>query len=299
MKYFIFSDKLSIASELVGFAKSKEAEAVVFAFNENQANELAKSGASKVILVTGPSARPEDYASGLAEFLLKECPDCVLVSATTRMRDFAASLAGNLGWPMVNDAMEINLEEGSFVTKKMMYGGATVRTESFAKGVVIIVPEGKYEACEAGEAAVESVAVAADSRVKYIGTEEIKASGSNLASAERVVGIGLGLGKTEGLEEVHKLMDALDADIASSRPAAEEKHWVESERYVGISNLNISPKLYVALGISGQVQHVVGVRDAKIIVAVNTDENANIFRYADYGIVADMYEFIPEMIKAL
>ena len=94
-------------------------------------------------------------------------------------------------------------------------------------------------------------------------------------------------------------MDALDADIASSRPAAEEKHWVESERYVGISNLNISPKLYVALGISGQVQHVVGVRDAKIIVAVNTDENANIFRYADYGIVADMYEFIPEMIKAL
>lgn len=299
MKYFIFSDQLSAASEMIGFAKGNNAESVLFAFSREQADLFANSGADRIINVAGTSTRPEDYAKSISGYILNDSSGCVLVSATARMRDFAAMLAGYLKWPMVNDAMAVNEANGVIATQKMLYGGAVVRSEEYSKGVVVIVPSGKFEASAEAPSPVEELKADADGRVELVKLEAVQAGESNLASAERVIGIGLGLGSADGLEEVKKLMAALDADLAGSRPAAEEKHWVSSERYVGISNLSISPKMYLALGISGQVQHIVGVRDAKIIVAVNSDENANIFKYADYGIVADMYEFIPEMIKSI
>ena len=298
MKAFIICDKASAGAELSTFANANGLESVIYTFNSNAKDSFAESCNGEVVFVGGTSARPEDYAKSFAEYIANQKPDCILVNATARMRDFAALLSGYLSWPMVNDTMSVEIKNDEFLGEKMMYGGATTRKEHFAQGVVFIMPEGKYEAAAPGNVVISELSIEADSRVEFVKTEEIQLEEGNLLTAEKVVGVGLGLGSKDGLVEVEKLLNHVGAALACSRPAAEEMHWIDSSRYVGISNLNIKPKVYFALGISGQVQHIVGVRDAKIIVAVNNDDKANIFRYSDYGIVGDMYDFIAEAIKS-
>jgi electron transfer flavoprotein alpha subunit len=109
----------------------------------------------------------------------------------------------------------------------------------------------------------------------------------------------MGLDKKEDLSMIQELANCLSAEIGCTRGVAEERHWLPVEQYIGISGAVIRPKLYLCLGVSGQVQHVVGVRDAKLIVAVDINEKAPIFRSADYGIVGDMYEVVPLLVQAL
>ena len=130
----------------------------------------------------------------------------------------------------------------------------------------------------------------------------VQAAGSgpaNLAAARRIVSCGRGFKAEEDLAMANALADALGAEIACSRPLAEGTAWLSKDRYVGVSGMHVSPDIYVALGISGQVQHTSGMADSKIVVAVNNDENAPIFQISDYGIVGDIYEVVPALTAAL
>ena len=174
------------------------------------------------------------------------------------------------------------------------YGGLTNETVAF-QGAVLVLEGGA--GVEGGPAAETAEGVAMSATVT-----NVQAAGSgpaNLAAARRIVSCGRGFKAEEDLAMANALADALGAEIACSRPLAEGTAWLSKDRYVGVSGMHVSPDIYVALGISGQVQHTSGMADSKIVVAVNNDENAPIFQISDYGIVGDIYEVVPALTAAL
>lgn len=300
-KAYILSEQPAVTGELAGFAARNGYSAAAIVFSSEAAEQIKSSGVSRIIVVEGASPRPEAFTKCIAQLINAEDGNLLLAAAAPRTRELAAGIAGALGCPLVNDVMEIDCSEDAVVTKRMVFGGSTVSTERYCGKLGLIVPGGKYEPAEpAGDAAVEVINAEADCRVVREEIRPIESDGEgNIEEAERVIGVGLGLGSLEGLEKVKELAGIIEAELGCTRPVAEEKHWLDHSRYIGISNLNLSPKLYLALGVSGQVQHIVGVKEAKVIAGVNTDENATIFRSCDYGIVGDLYEFIEEMKKVL
>ena len=150
-----------------------------------------------------------------------------------------------------------------------------------------------------GDATAADDATAGAIGIAKVKVEPSPDAGSRIAEAERVVSVGRGLGSKDSLGIVEQLVTALGAELGCSMPVADELGWVSGDRYVGWSGQHISPKLYLALGISGAPQHIAGMRNSHTIVAVNTDPNAPIFKTAHYGIVADLHQVVPELIEAL
>ena len=184
---------------------------------------------------------------------------------------------------------------------RTIYGGLAEKELETEKAVIVTVAPGtfdKQKAATPGSGEVSTVELSA-SGVEVVERKEKEASTVNLNDADVVVGVGRGFGKEENVKLAEELAAALGGEIGCSRPVAEDLHWVAEERYIGISGAVIKPTLYIAGGISGQVQHVYGVRDAKTIVAIDKNENAPIFKVADYYIVGDVTEVLPALTEAV
>jgi electron transfer flavoprotein alpha subunit len=214
----------------------------------------------------------------------------------------AARIAAFLRIGLVSEAQEVRFENGAIETRRLMYGGAVVRSESFNGLGIITVAPAKYAPVEADpeqKGEIITIDTAVDSRVTICSQEPIVRQGADIASASRVVGVGRGIVQPEDLKMIRDLAHAIGAEIGCTRSIAEEYHWLPNESYIGISGRTIKPEIYISIGVSGQIQHVVGVRDAKTIIAVDLNEKAPIFDAADYGIVGDLYEIVPLLTAAL
>jgi electron transfer flavoprotein alpha subunit len=200
---------------------------------------------------------------------------------------------------VLTGATSVVLEADAVVVGRDVHGGIASRTERVTGGpAVVTVPAGGQAAVAAPVAVTETpVEPAAAVRVR-----EERPSGResvDLGGARVVVGIGRGLKAREDLALVERLAAALGDEVACSRPLAEGHDWLTKDRYIGISGQHVAPDLYVAAGISGQVQHMVGVAGAKVVVAINSDADAPIFAQCDHGIVGDLYEVLPALAAAL
>ena len=295
---YVYSDRLDLAAELIGFVKENQKSANVLGFTQAEADRLSSIGADKVCYLQGDSPLVENYGQAIAEYLKQENAELFVVGATARGRDIAARVAGYLDCAMVSDVSSLSLDSGKLSAERMMYGGAVVQSEEITGLCVVTVAAGKYQPV-AGNASIETIKVTADSRVKLLETASIVKEGVDLRQACNVVCVGLGLEKEEDMQLARDLAAAIDAAIGCTRGIAEERHWLPVEQYIGISGAIIKPQLYISMGVSGQVQHVFGVRDAKVIVAIDSNEKAPIFRSADYGIVGDMYEIVPLLTQTL
>jgi len=295
---YVYSDKIYIAAELIGFAKASGQAANVICFSQADAERLAQMGAGQVYYLKGTSPRPESYGQVVAAFLKDQNADLFAVGATARGRDLAASVAGCLDCAMISDISSVSFADGILATDRMMYGGAVVQSEEVSGFAVVTIAAGKF-APLSGSAEIVTVEVMADSRVSLVDAVPIVKEGVDLRQACSVVCVGLGLEKEADLQLARDLAAVLNAEIGCTRGVAEERHWLPVEQYIGISGAVIKPQLYLSMGVSGQVQHTFGVRDAKVIVAIDSNEKAPIFRSADYGIVGNMYEIIPLLTKAL
>ncbi|MGB9859733.1 MAG: electron transfer flavoprotein subunit alpha/FixB family protein [Moorellaceae bacterium] len=299
--FFVYSDKPAIALELVSFAVAAGKRACALALDPDTAQTLARGGADRILVLKGAGDLPEAYARAISEVLTREGAEAFLVGATVRGRELAAKVAGYLAWPMISDVSSLRYEEGALVTERLMYGGAVVQQEKVGLPAVVTVPAGKFEPLSAQEKQAETVTVEvqADARVSLLDRAPLEKQGVDLSAAEKIVCVGMGLAKKEDLKLAEDLARVLGAEIGCSRGVAEERKWLPTDVYIGISGATVKPRLYLSLGVSGQVQHVVGIRDAKLIVAVDINENAPIFRAADYGIVGDLYEVVPLLTEAL
>jgi electron transfer flavoprotein alpha subunit len=246
----------------------------------------------------------EDFVETAAALLRNGTPNLLLVRASKRGRLIAGRLAALLGTAVLSDVKEFIPQESELAARHMLYGGGAVRTEKACGATSIaVLGSGAFQPAVADPSRKGTVTtvdfIAPACPVKLLERRIKTVSSVNLSAAKIVVGVGRGLAKQEDLNLVEGLAKALGAEVACSRPIAEGVNWLPRERYLGVSGAVIKPDLYLALGISGQVQHMVGVNDAKMIVAINKDKMAPIFAQSDYGIVGDLYKVIPLLMAAI
>jgi electron transfer flavoprotein alpha subunit len=226
--------------------------------------------------------------------------DGVFLADAPAAREAAGRVAAARGLPYAGmcDGIE-RAADGRLVATRSIYGGvADGRIALAGPGVCLFAP-GPFEGQKAGAAVVERRQLAAPAYEVSLVSEEPVASTVDLAAAAAVVAVGRGFAKAEDLQIVQPLLQALGAELGCSRPIAEDFKWLPQERQVGLTGTSVNAGLYVALGISGQVQHLAGIKGAKVVVSVNSDARAPITRNADYVIVGDLYKVVPALVAAL
>jgi len=298
----IFGENESLARQLLTPASALDGPVTLAAIDETVAEAAAACAPGEVVLLEGGSTRPEDYARPLAELAGQLGTDLLLVADTVSGRELAARTAVHLDAALVSGARQMRQTPDGLETGRILYGGAAVKTETLEGRAVVTVPPGLHPPAATqtgGPAAIRRVAVEVDGRVRVLDSSPIERKTAGLSSSKIVVGVGLGFDSQADLQLAQELADSLHAALGCSRPVADDKRWMPGETYIGISGENIHPDVYIAVGISGQVQHMAGVRDAKTIVAINKNENAPIFKSADYGIVGDLYKVLPLLTAAI
>jgi len=246
---------------------------------------------------------PDGYTAASQQIIEKLDPRFVILSHTYQVRDFAPKLAARLGKTFVTDCVGFRVEGNDVVFTRQIFQGK-INTDVRVTGAPPILASfqaGSYRAdkAEAGDspapiAALEvnlsDVQVRAQTEPKF---QEAKQA-VDLSQAPLIVAVGRGIKSQENIEIVQKLAEAMGAEIAASRPICDNE-WLPMDRQIGSSGQTVSPKLYLAVGISGAIQHVVGMKNAQTIVAINKDAEAPIFDIADYGIVGDLFEIVPAL----
>ena len=304
---WVLSDMASRLPELIGGAQTLGEHVNVIALDDAQTTQAFQLGANQVIQLSGkPDDRIiEDYADTIVD-VIKQHGDTglLLLPNTRRGKLLAARLGARLQAAVSNDAATVVIEDNKPVIKHMVYGGLAFGSETLSSSFSIAtVATGTFDAASSNASLSGTAQVAQwiEPKQSIVRTSVQQKAGNSveLDKARLVVSVGRGIGSQENIVIAKALADSIGAEIACSRPVAENEKWMEHERYVGISNLMIKPELYLAVGISGQIQHMVGANGAQTIVAINKDKNAPIFQFADYGIVGDLFKILPALTQQL
>jgi electron transfer flavoprotein alpha subunit len=275
------------------------------------AEELVAKNVGEVLRVEHDlleSYTPDGYCAALSQVINTLKPDLVLFPHTYQVRDFAPKLAASLGKGMIGDCIGYRKEGGKLVFVRQMFQGKMAADVTFAGAAPWFASfqMGAFRADllaahPSGKAPVNAVAV--QLKPEQIRTKPLELfkgakSAVDLTQAPLIVAIGRGIKAPENIPQAEALAKALGGEIAASRPICDEG-WLPMERQIGSSGQTVAPKLYLALGISGAIQHVVGMKGARTIVAINKDSSAPIFEIADYGVVGDIFEIMPALTEAL
>lgn len=236
----------------------------------------------------------------LHNILAAEDADLVLVQQNADGRFLSAVAAAQLQTSVLADCTELFSQGGKIYSRRMSYGGSAFQTECPKGKIVACVCGGVFErAAEAACPDIKCLEAAPCDGITLCGRTEKETQHVNLSAAKRVVGVGRGIGSQENLALAQTLAESIGAELACTRPISEEEGWMARERYVGVSGLMIKPALYISLGISGQIQHTVGINQSGLIISINKDKSAPMFKQSDYGIVGDLNEIVPKLIALL
>ena len=271
--------------------------------------ELAAADVAEVIAVEAEALKrytADGYVAALHEVIAAEAPALVVFAHTYQTRDYAPALASRLGRPLITDVVAVNgTGRAATFVRPMFQGKLVAEVRPRGDGMTLVsVQIGAFRADAAqrgGGAPVRSfpVTMAADAiRQRADAPFQEARQAVDLSQAERIVSVGRGIRAQDQLPVAERLAKALGAEMAASRPIC-DNGWLPMERQVGSSGQTVSPKLYVALGISGAIQHLVGMKGSRTIVAINKDPEAPIFEVADYGIVGDLFEIVPAIVAEL
>lgn len=303
---WIYSEDTIVAQQIMTMARPLAVQLgqqlCVMTIYEQDAPEFVAAGANKVYVLKSDSAWPESYAPAVAALAAQESPTALFIGATLRGKDLAAKVAARLKTGLVTDAFAVRLENSKIETDRVMYGGLAVCTEILQGIAVVTIPPRTFDmpakdSSRTGDIVIVDAGV--DNAMVVGNVCPIVRQGADITKAEKLVCVGRGLGKQEDMKLAQDLAGALGAEIGCTRSIAEDYHWLPNETYIGLSGQKVKPALYLSMGVSGQVQHVAGIRDSKVIVAIDSNENAPIFAAADYGIVGDLYEIVPLLTEAI
>ena len=296
------------AAQQLGAATGQEVTAVVLGADSSFAQEV--SGYKLAGVVSAENAKladytPDAYTEAFEQVVRARDPQYVILPHTYQVRDFAPKLAARFGKGLISDCIRMKAEGGQVTFTRRIFLGK-MDADVVAKGeppVFATFQSGAYRAdqAERGDEAtpVESVRVeVGEVRMRPEAPFQEVKQAVDLTKADVIVAIGRGIKSQENIAQAQKLADALGGDIAASRPIC-DAGWLPIDRQIGSSGQTVAPKLYVALGISGAIQHLVGMKNAGTIVAVNKDPEAPIFDIADYGIVGDIFEVMPVLTEEI
>jgi electron transfer flavoprotein alpha subunit len=270
------------------------------------AQEIAQYNLEKVIVAKNDKLgiyTPDGYADAWTEIINKENPNYVVMSHSYQVRDFAPKVAARFGREVVGDCIRYQAEGGKLTLTRRIFLGKLDADVTIGGDAPYFVTfqSGAFRGDNAtrGSATIESVEVNVG-EIRMEAEEpfqEAKAS-VDLTKSEIIVAVGRGIKSQENLAIAQGLADVLGADLAASRPICDSE-WLPIDRQIGSSGQTVAPKVYIALGISGAIQHIVGMKNAGTIVAINKDAEAPIFDIADYGIVGDLFEAVPVLVEEI
>jgi electron transfer flavoprotein alpha subunit len=304
-------ETLVAAQQIAGAASGKISAVVIGKGVAALAEEVDSKNVAEVLLVEHDlleNYTSDGYCVALKQVVDQAKPDLVLFPHTYQVRDFAPELAASLGKGMIGDCVGFRGEEGKLIFVRQMFQGKTAADVVFTGAAPWFASfqSGAFradllQAHSSGKAPVNAVKV--ELKPEQIRTKPMELfkeakSAVDLTQAPLIVAIGRGIKAPENIPQAEALAKAIGGEIAASRPICDEG-WLPMERQIGSSGQTVAPKLYLALGISGAIQHVVGMKGARTIVAINKDQNAPIFEIADYGIVGDIFEIMPALTEEL
>jgi electron transfer flavoprotein alpha subunit len=304
-------ETLAAAQQIVQQTKGTLAGVVIGKGVAALADELAASQLDEVLLIEHDLLErytPDGFSLALRQVIEGAKPDLVLLPHTYEVRDFAPKLAASMGRGMIGDCIAYRYENGKLIFVRQMFQGRTAADVVFAGDApwVATFQAGAFRADLAakhasGKAPVKSVSVnltPEQIRTKPLELFREAKQAVDLTQAPILISIGRGIKAPENIALAEKLAKLMGGEICASRPICDEG-WLPMDRQIGSSGQTVAPKLYFALGISGAIQHVVGMKGSRTIAAINKDQNAPIFEVADYGVVGDLFEIVPALIEEL
>ena len=274
------------------------------------ADELAAMNLNEVLLVEHDllaAYSPDGYTIALQQAIAQAKPDLVLLPHTYQVRDFAPKLAASLGKGMIGDCIGYRHENDKLIFVRQMFQGKTVADVVFEGAgpwfATFQASAFRADLVAQGASKAPVTSVPVELKAEQIRTKPLELfreakQAVDLTQAPILVSVGRGIKAPENIPMAEKLAHLLHGELAASRPICDEG-WLPMDRQIGSSGQTVAPKLYLALGISGAIQHVVGMKGSRTIVAINKDQNAPIFEIADYGIVGDLFEIVPALIEEL
>ncbi|MDD5371770.1 MAG: electron transfer flavoprotein subunit alpha/FixB family protein [Anaerolineaceae bacterium] len=311
MDVWVFSEKPVLLFELIGGAQPIAGQfgghvvaLVIGALSE--AEQAIAYGAESVFWLgeRKPGSLVDDYVPTISHLMNENKPAALLVGSTKLGRAVAGRLAAHLNTTVLTEIKELQYENGSLQVLHMIFGGGAIRIDrSLSEVFLATAGLGVFTACPPQAERSGKI-----SEVNYIEPawhftlRERKSKPKvtvNLNEAKKVVCAGRGIARKEDLSMISDLAQLLGAEVGCSRPLAEGLDWLPRERYIGVSGAMIKPDLYLGVGVSGQVQHTVGMSNSRVVVTINKDNQAPIFAHTDYGIVGDLYVVVPALIDAL
>jgi len=309
---WVFSENWGLTLEMLGKGREladklqTELSAVLLGHNvEDQAEELARYGADKVYVVDNPifeNLQTEPFLSVLTSLATEHNPEILLIGSTKRGKELAARLAARLETGLVSDAFKLEIDENKRLTAtRIVYGGNGLATETYrTKPQIATVPPRTFEKPKPTERTGQVIQVDVkleEPKAEIVEVKPVEAAKVRIEEAKVIVCGGKGVEKKEDFKMLEDLAQLLGGQVGNTRPLAEDRKWFSE--WIGLSGTKVKPDLYVACGLSGVIQHVAGMRDSKVVVAINKDPEAPIFEVADYIVVGDIYQIIPALNEAL
>jgi electron transfer flavoprotein alpha subunit len=299
------------AGQAIGRETGWQVEAVLPGCDVSaQAREIAKRGPAKVYTLEAPSLAnytSDSYVHALKDFLSGRPAKLILFPHTYQVRDFAPRLALAMDRALISGAIGYKWESGRLLFTRQMFQGKFVADVSFAGEApwLATIQIGSFRADQAGQAEVstapvETIAAAELDRQRVKPHEIFREAKQavDLSQAEIIVAVGRGIKEQKNIALAEDLAQALGGEVAASRPIC-DSGWMPLERQIGSSGQTVSPKLYIALGISGAIQHIAGMKGSRTIVAINKDADAPIFEIADYGLVGSLFDIVPALTREI
>ena len=310
---WVFSEQPQHAFELLGKGKvlceELSSELVAFASTQSSADEYIRHGADKVLLVSNPllsEFHVDTYTDALSELANEYKPEAILIGATRNGLELAPRLAERLKTGCVTEVTRIELDADKkfLLMERVTMGGNLIETHiSRSRPQIATVPKGLFSQ-NPPDPSRKGQVIIAEPKIKSPATKLLErkpkeVKGVKLSDASIIVSFGRGVRKKEDMIMIENFAKAVGGGIGCSRPIAEDLGWLPEEQYIGLSGQKVNPKLYFACGISGQIQHLTGIRNSKVIVSINNDPKAPIFEFCDYGIVGDLYVILPILTDAV
>lgn len=307
----VYSDDKKLVFELLNKAcelakeLGKKVNAVII--GEDDAKGCISYGADNVIVVETDLKyfKAEEYTDYLCNVIKETGVEIVLIGSNKNGKELASRLAGRLATGCIIDANKVYVKNKKLVTERMVYSGNAIAVQQFnSKPCIITIPSKVFDPLPKDEKRTGEIVNKKYDTKKYaskiVKVTEMQTGEVNVEDAEIIVSCGRGFKSKEDIKLVQELANALKSKtIGCSRPIAADLKWLSEDHWIGLSGHKVKPKLYIAAGISGQIQHIAGMRDSGIVVAINKDPDALIFKSADYGIVGDLYEVLPKLTAAI
>jgi len=298
---------LNKANELAKDLGKKVTALIIGKSDEALAKEYISYGADQVLIAESDldSFKSEEYSDIFVNAIKETGAETILIGSNKNGKELASRLAGKLDAGCVIDSTNVYLKDKKLTAERVVYSGNAIAVEQFnSKPNIVTIPSKVFDPMKKDEKRTGEIIkkkfTVEKSPSKILKVQDMETGGVNVEDAEIIVSCGRGFKNKDDIKLVDELASVLKGKtVGCSRPIAADLKWLSEDHWIGLSGHKVKPKLYIAAGISGQIQHIAGMRDSGIVVAINKDPEALIFKSADYGIVGDLYEILPKLTDAV